>query len=250
MDDAAVAGQQKHSPSFFSALDRRLIGRLVPRVPRSIRSHHLTMLTLVWSVCVLAGFALATEDRRWLTAVSVVVALQYVTDAIDGKLGALRGEGLVRWGFYMDHLLDYVFLSSMLLGYALLVPPQLHWLMMATLVAAVGFMVSSFLACAVEGDLGISYLRVGPVEIRLLFIGINTWLALGGRAPLATVLPVVLVASLATLCSFVIRTQRRLWNLDTRQSAIPITNHQSTIPITNHQSAMQSPIVNRQSAMV
>ncbi len=265
MDAAAVAGQQKQSPSVLSTLDRRLIARLIPYVPRSIQSHHLTMLTLVWSGCVLGGYALAVQDRRWLSAVSALVALQYVTDAIDGKLGALRGDGLVRWGFYMDHLLDYVFLCAMLLGYALLVPPQLLWMMMAILVVAVGFMVSSFLACAVEGALGISYLCVGPVEIRILFIAINTWLTVVGHAPLSALQPVVLALSLALLCAFVTRTQGRLWRLDNRQSPTasrqsPVANRQSPVasrqspvasrqsPIANHQ--WQSAVANRQSPMI
>jgi phosphatidylglycerophosphate synthase len=229
MDEAAVPGQGKHSPSLLSALDRRLIAQVVPVVPRSIRSHHLTLLTLLWSVLILACDALAVKNRAWLFAVSLFVAIQYVTDAIDGKLGVRRGDGLLRWGFYMDHLLDYVFLCSVLLGYGLLVPPGLQWLMMAILVVAVGFMVSSFLACAVEGDLGISYLRLGPVEIRLLFIGINAWLGFGGRAPLATVLPVVLTVSLVALCCFVSGSQRRLRRLDTRDSTIGIANQQSTL---------------------
>jgi len=226
MNDAAVAGQDKHSPALLSAADHRLIAHLVTRVPRAVQSHHLTILTLVWSGLVLAGYALAIRDRRWLCVVSALVAAQYVTDAVDGKLGALRGDGLVRWGFYADHLLDYVFLCSILLGYALLVPPQLVWLMMAILVVAIGFMVSSFLACAVEGSLGISYARIGPVEVRLLFIGINTWLALGGRAPLSTVLTAVLAVSLVALCTFVAGTQARLWRADTenrqRQPSHPL----------------------------
>ncbi len=241
MDDVAVAGQRKHSPSILSALDRRLITRLVPRVPQAIRSHHLTMLTLLWSVLILVGDVLARKNRAWLFGVSLIVAMQYVTDAIDGKLGTRRGDGLIRWGFYTDHLLDYAFLSAIVLGYALLVPPQLQGLMMAIHVVAVGFMVSSFLACAVEGDLGVSYLRVGPVEIRLLFIAINTWLALGGRAPLARVLPIILAASLTALCAFVAQTQRRLWRVD----------HQSTISIASRQSPIRtSPIIDRQSAIV
>jgi phosphatidylglycerophosphate synthase len=178
------------------------------------------MLTLLWSALILACDALAANNRTWLFAASLFIAIQYVTDAVDGKLGVLRGDGLLSWGFYMDHLLDYVFLCSVLLGYTLLVPPELQWLMMAILIVAIGFMVTSFLACAVEGSLGISYLRLGPVEIRLLFIGVNAWLGFGGRAPLSTVLPLVLITALATLCCYVSATQRRLWRHDTRRSAI------------------------------
>jgi archaetidylinositol phosphate synthase len=211
-------------------------------VPLSIRSYHVTLLTALWSGLVLVGDALAVQNRRWLFAVSAIVAIQYLTDAVDGKLGVLRGDGLVRWGFYTDHLLDYAFLCAILLGYTLLVPTQLQWMMTALLAVAIGFMVSSFLACAVEGNLGISYLRVGPVEIRLLFIAINTWLALGGRAPLETVLPMVLVASLTALCALVVQTQRRLWRLDNHRSAIQIANGQSTI--------RESPIAIRQATIV
>jgi len=212
--DVAVSGQRKHSPSVLSTLDRRMIGHLVQRVPRSIASYHLTLLTLAWSGLVLAACALAVRNRLWLCAVSALILLQYLTDAVDGKLGALRGDGLVRWGFYMDHLLDYAFLCAILLGYALLVPAHLLWMMMAIFVIAVGFMVSSFLACCVEGDLGISYLRVGPVEIRILFIAINTWLTVVGRAPLDAVLPIVIALSFLALIGFVARTQARLWRAD------------------------------------
>lgn len=244
--NTAIAGQRKHSPSALSTLDRRLIARLLPYVPRVIRSHHLTVLTLVWSGSALGSFALAAGDRRWLSAVSAFVVLQYVTDAIDGKLGALRGDGLVRWGFYMDHLLDYVFLCSILLGYALLVPPRLLWLMMAILVVAVGFMVSSFLACAVEGSLGISYLRVGPVEIRALFIAINTWLTVVGHAPLPAILPVVLAASFVVLCAYVVRTHARLWHSD---SAIVDQSSMANEPA-NQQSPLESAAANRDAAVV
>ena len=215
MESAHVAGQHKHSPSLLTAQDRRLTARLVTWMPEWLHSWQLTMLTLLWSALALTCSAMAVRNRAWLCAVSAIVALQYLTDAVDGKLGVARGDGLVRWGFYMDHLLDYVFLSSMLLGYALLVPPELQFVMMAIFGLSIGFMVSSFLACAVEGNLGISYLRLGPVEIRLLFIGINSWLAAGGRAPLGIVLPAVAAALALALVAMAAQTQARLWRTDT-----------------------------------
>jgi len=41
----------------------------------------------------------------------------YFTDHFDGKLGNFRDRGLRKWGFYMDHLVDYGFLCSILIGY-------------------------------------------------------------------------------------------------------------------------------------
>jgi hypothetical protein len=51
----------------------------------------------------------AARDLRWLWGVSAMIFMQYATDHYDGKLGKYRGTGLVRWGYYMDHLLDYFF---------------------------------------------------------------------------------------------------------------------------------------------
>jgi hypothetical protein len=50
--------------------------------------------------------------------------MQYVTDHYDGKIGKYRNTGLVRWGYYMDHLLDYVFLCSIIIGYAFILPEK------------------------------------------------------------------------------------------------------------------------------
>jgi hypothetical protein len=55
-------------------------------------------MTLPWSGMVLGACGLARQDSRWMRVVSIGITLQYVTDAIDGKVGRIRGAGLVRWG--------------------------------------------------------------------------------------------------------------------------------------------------------
>jgi hypothetical protein len=110
-------------------------------------------------------------------------------------------------------------------------------------------MVSSFLACAVEGDLGISHLGVGPVEIRLLFIAINSWLAAGGRAPLAAILPVAIMASAVALFSLIARTQRRLWRAD-RRATITLGTRHARSPIGNRDRQSGTATLNRYSPIV
>ncbi|HVW03626.1 MAG TPA: CDP-alcohol phosphatidyltransferase family protein [Vicinamibacterales bacterium] len=183
-------------------------------MPPSIGSHHLTLLTLPWSGLVLGAGCLARHDPRWLFAVSALIVLQYLTDAVDGKVGKVRNAGLVRWGYYMDHLLDYVFLCAVLGVYAMLVPAESQYLMMLVLAVSGGFMVSAFLARAVTGELPISYGGIGPAEIRLVFIAINTWLVIAGRVYMLAVVPYVIVAATTALGTLVWRTQRQLWRLD------------------------------------
>ncbi len=205
---------RKQSDSLLSAWEHSVVTRLVPWIPGWLQSHHLTMLTLAWSgIVVLAGIR-ARAASGWLAVMSGAIALQYVTDALDGKIGKLRDSGLVKWGYYMDHLLDYVFLSAILIAYTMLLPARFQYLMVPVMAISGAFMVSSFLARAVTGTLTISYLRVGPFEMRLVFIGINTWLATFGKGYMVAAIPYVIGLALVVLTMLVADTQRRLWRLD------------------------------------
>ena len=190
------AGANKASTSVLSPLERRMARRVVPHIPRWLETYHLTMLTLVWCALIVAsGYLAAARDIRWLWGVSLMVAFQYVTDHFDGKVGKYRNTGLVKWGFYMDHLLDYVFLCSVLAVFG-------------------GFMVNSFLAFAATAKFKISVLRLGPTEFRLALVAINTLVILYGPRYLAKALPYVAAGGILCLCLVVYRTQKEIWRRD------------------------------------
>jgi phosphatidylglycerophosphate synthase len=207
-------GERRHADSLLSGLERRFANQAVHVVPAWVESQHLTLLTAIWSGLVLLCSALVRADSRWLGAVSAVIVLQYLTDAIDGKVGVMRGAGLVRWGYYMDHFLDYVFLCAILIGYGLMLPERSQHLMTWTLAIAGGFMVHAFLDYGVTGQLRLSCVGMGPVEVRLVFIGINLTLLTFGRASMVAAVPFVLLVAAGVLVGLVSRTQRRLWRLD------------------------------------
>jgi phosphatidylglycerophosphate synthase len=210
----AAPPDRKASDSILAPIERRIARWTLRLVPSWIESHHLTLMTLGWSAMVLAAAIPARSNPRWLAIVSLAIVLQYLTDAVDGKVGQLRNAGLVRWGYYMDHLLDYVFLCSILIAYSFLLPEGFEYLMTIVIAIAGGFMVSAFLARAVTGVLEISFVGLGPIEMRLIFISLNTWLATVGRAEMLQVVPYVIGAALVVLAALVYRTQGRLWNLD------------------------------------
>ena len=209
------AGANKASTSFLSPLERRMARRVVPHIPRWLETYHLTLLTLVWCALIVAsGYLAAARDIRWLWGVSLMIAFQYVTDHFDGKVGKYRNTGLVKWGFYMDHLLDYVFLCSVLAAYGLLVPDRARLHLFAVLAVFGGFMVNSFLAFAATAKFKISVLRLGPTEFRLALVAINTLVILYGPKYLAKSLPYVAAGGLLCLCLVVYRTQKEIWRRD------------------------------------
>lgn len=113
----------------------------------------------------------------------------------------------------MDHLLDYFFLCSILIGY-LFVVPTFHVEQFFILAVFAGFMVNSFLSFAATNEFKITHLGLGPTEMRIVFILVNTLLIMIGQTHLAPLLPFVLLASFFGLCFIVYQTQKRLWLID------------------------------------
>jgi archaetidylinositol phosphate synthase len=208
------AGAHKTNNSFLSPLERRLAPLVIPRIPSWIETQHLTMLTLIWSLLILVFSALAARNLRWLWLVSLMIFLQWVTDHYDGKVGKYRNTGLVRWGYYMDHLLDYVFLCSILIGYAFILPEgsRFQLLLMLALFAAFDF--STFLAFSATDKLKISYLKFGPTEFRLALIVVNALLIKFGTKHMIGGLKWVNAGAVLGLCVLVYTTQKRIWQFD------------------------------------
>ncbi len=210
------AGASKTNTSFISPIERRMERIVIPLVPARIETYHLTLFTLVWCMGIIAFSLLAAaRDIRWLWLVSLMVVLQYVTDYLDGKVGKYRNTGLVKWGFYFDHLLDYVFLCAVAVGYAIILPESLsryHLLLVLTVFG--GFMVNSFLTFAVTQEFDISYMKFGPTEFRIALVIINTLLIFYGTGGMIKALPFVAAGGFISLCSLIYRTQKAIWEND------------------------------------
>lgn len=207
-------GAEKRNDALTAPLERKLASIVLPRIPPWLQTYHLTLATLAWSALFVLACAAAAGDRRWLWAASIVVALQWFTDHFDGKIGKLRGTGLVRWGFYADHLLDYVFLCAILVGYALVLPPRALFPLMCLLAITGGFMVHAFLAFAATGEFRISQGRFGPTEWRLGVVAVNGVLAVAGPDPVAAALPWATIGGGAVLTLIAWQTGRIIWRRD------------------------------------
>ena len=75
-------------------------------------------------------------------------------------------------------------------------------------------MVSSWLAFGATGQFKITYLGVGPTEIRLLFILVNTGVIFFGIGWLTAALPWALGIEFTLMCIIVARTQAAIWRTD------------------------------------
>jgi archaetidylinositol phosphate synthase len=214
MSDQFNGDKKAPMKSLLAVPEKRFINYLTPKFPGWIEGYHLTLLTIPWSAGLIGFGMLAAGDPRWLHASSVMLFLQWFTDCFDGALGRYRDTGIPRWGFYMDHFLDFVFMCSVFIGWSFLftgLDRTLFWFMSLGMGA---LMINSFLSFGATGDFKITYLRTGPTEMRLYFIIINTLIASFGVALVQTTLPYLFSGFVVGICIIVYRTQKYIWRMD------------------------------------
>ncbi|HBU07437.1 MAG TPA: hypothetical protein DEB09_05135 [Candidatus Magasanikbacteria bacterium] len=212
-----LAADKKVGKWFFASLEKKWINWAVPRLPAWLGGNHLTLTTIIWCVLIIVFSYLAQYNIHWIWLVSLSIIAQYITDSLDGALGRYRQAGLLRWGHYMDHFLDYMFLCSILIGYSFLFNDKFNSLFFILAIFG-AYIVNSYLYFSATNKFKISYLGIGPTEVRLLFIIINTLLVFFHKTYLVQFLPYVLVFSFLGLCWVVYNAQKEIWEIDQKNN--------------------------------
>ncbi|HEU5236803.1 MAG TPA: CDP-alcohol phosphatidyltransferase family protein [Pyrinomonadaceae bacterium] len=212
----SFAGAGKSNSGLLVPLERRLAAFVLPRMPRWLETYHLTLLTPVWSLLIVVFGYFSASNLRWLWMVNLMIVLHYFTDHFDGTLGKYRDTGLRTWGFYMDHLFDYGFLCSILIGYSFLIPQRSIFNMMLVLCVFSAFMFHTFLMLAATDEFKVSFSRFGPTELRIALIVANIFIMRFGTRGLKGSLPWIAFFGVIALFVLAYFAQRKLWQIDMR----------------------------------
>lgn len=194
--------------------EKRFIDYCVPRFPPWIEGYHLTLTTVLWSAGLILSGYLAKQDLRWLWFASGMLFMQWFTDSFDGALGRYRDTGIPKWGFYMDHFLDFIFMCSILIGYAVLFEGLYRYIFLVLIPIFGAFMVNSYLSFAATTEFKITFLGMGPTELRLLIIILNTLIIIFGTGFVKKTLPFIPLFTMIALVIVVYRTQKYIWQID------------------------------------
>jgi len=153
--------------SFLAAAEKRALIWMAERMPRSINSDHLTGLGFAAQIATGVCYALAGRDRRWLLAAIACLALNWFGDSLDGTLARVRRQQRPRYGFYVDHMIDSIGATAMMVGLALsgYMHPDIA---IGLLIAFLLLSIQSYLATYTIGEFHLSFWRFGPTELRIL----------------------------------------------------------------------------------
>ena len=218
MANEEFGGDKKEGQSLLGPIERVFIDYWVPKLPQWMRSWQLTMFTTVWcALIILSGWMASPgqgDNRHWLWLLSFCVFGQWLTDSFDGTLGRTRGEGLVKWGFFMDHFLDTVFAGSIVIAYSFIAPEGMGFLFQLLLLVTVLMMALSFLSFAATNKFQIAFYGIGPTEVRISYIALNTLVFFTGNKIFWWGVPLVLGLNAFALITLTYNTHTTLWKID------------------------------------
>lgn len=152
--------------------ERKLLNWLCARMPRWVTPDLLTGTGVLGAVAIFAGYALSTYGAGWLWLAIAGYVMQWFGDSMDGSLARFRKIERPRFGFFIDHSCDGLTLLLILSGIGL--SPYVSFdIAMVTLAGYLLLSIHAFLATHVLGEMRLSYLSLGPTELRFVLIGIT-----------------------------------------------------------------------------
>lgn len=171
-DRKAFRAATRIQTSLLSAVEGRCLLWLADRLPLWVSPDHLTLLGLAASLGIGVCYTLSRLDRRWLLAVSILLAVNWFGDSLDGTLARVRRRERPRYGFYLDHLVDSLGAILLLggLGLSGLMSPAIS---VGVLIAFLMLSVEVYLATYTVGNFEISHWKLSPTEIRILLAVFN-----------------------------------------------------------------------------
>lgn len=158
--------------------EKRVLRWIAARLPRWVLPDDMTALGVLAAFGVCAAYQLSNEAVDWLWVASGLLVVQWLGDSLDGTLARVRGIERPRYGYYLDHLVDAIATAAIGIGLGLS-PFMLLSVGTLVVVAYLILSINVYLESQAFGRFSIGYGRVGPTEIRIVLIALNTLLALG-----------------------------------------------------------------------
>ena len=163
--------------SILNAAEKKVLVWLAERQPSWMTSDMLTYFGTLGAVVIAVGYMLSSVDMNWLWLSSLGFVINWYGDSLDGTLARVRNRQRPVYGYYLDHTVDAVNELIIVLGIGL--SGMVH-LSLALLILALYLMltINVSINAHLKKEFRLTYVRMGPTELRIIMVIVNTVLAL------------------------------------------------------------------------
>ncbi len=182
-ENDGTAKDKRTNDILLGPLERPALQFFAKNMPAWVNSDMLTVLGLFGSL--LAGFAYAMVGRGemkgniWLFVASFGFIINWFGDSLDGTLARYRHLERPNYGYYTDHAIDGITSLILFAGVGLSGMARFDISMIA-LSCWLLLMIQVYLKTHVTGTFEMTSIGIGPTEVRLIAITLNTVLFFTG----------------------------------------------------------------------
>ncbi len=177
-----ITNHRRINNILLGPLERPALKWLAARMPAWVTPDICTLIGLVGSFIVAVSYVLSFYDRNHLWLASFGFLVNWFGDSLDGTLARHRRIERPVYGFFVDHTMDAVSATVIFLGLGM-TPYVSFNIACLALIAYLLLSVLVFLRTSVVGEFKISYSMLGPTEIRVMAVLLNTVMYFGGVRP-------------------------------------------------------------------
>jgi phosphatidylglycerophosphate synthase len=186
-------------------LERPALAFFARNMPKWVNSDMLTVLGLLGSVLAAVAYAMVglgeVKANPWLFVASLGFVINWFGDSLDGTLARYRNMSRPNYGYYTDHAIDGITTLLVFVGIGLSGMARFD----VTLIALSGWlllMLQVYLKTHATGVFEMTSIKIGPTEMRLVIIALNTvvyFVGAGGSLFDVTIASQVIPVNLGTL---------------------------------------------------
>ena len=179
-----IEKHQRVNDILLGPLERPALRWLSAHMPAWVTPDICTATGVSGALITSIGYILSNIDQNFLWLASFGFFVNWLGDSLDGTLARYRQIERPKFGFYIDHTTDTFGQAVIFLGLGL--SPYVSFNIAC--LALIGFYMLAILVyvrTCVVGEFRISYGKLGPTEIRVIAILLNTAMFFFGQRSIA-----------------------------------------------------------------
>ncbi len=165
---------------FFGPLERPALQWLAAHLPAWASPDLMTFIGILGALVIALGYGLSSFHPAFLWLATLGFVINWVGDSLDGTLARYRHIERPKYGFFIDHVSDVI--TEIIIILSLGLTPYIKFSVASLCcIMYIAMSVLVYVRMNVMGEFKISYGKLGPTEVRVLAILLNTAMFFGGK---------------------------------------------------------------------